>query len=68
MKVREKLAGLKYPCKICFKNADEKIICLTVSNSEGIEPYLDRDVLEWYVPNPIMDSRDVDIYLILKNK
>lgn len=68
MKVKEMIDGLKYPRKIGIKNADENLICLTVSNLEGMEPYLDREVLEWYPTNPIMDGRDVDLYLILKNK
>ncbi len=68
MKVREMIDGLKFPCKMAIENADEQMICLTVSNSEGIEPYLDREVLEWYLPNPITSIRDADIILILKNK
>lgn len=68
MKVREMIDILKYPCKIVFKNADEEMICITVSNSEGAEPYFDREIKEWHLSNPIMHMTDADIFIILKDK
>ena len=71
MKVREMSDDLKYPIRIAFKNADDNLICIAESNSEGTEPYLEREIVEWYLPNPFMENprfADTEIYMMLKDK
>lgn len=68
MKVRDMIEKLTYPCKMALMNADEKMICITVSHSEGTEPYFEREIKGWHLPNPIKHTMDAEIFLILEDK
>ena len=50
MKLREIIDLLECPYCIEIKT-ENKLICVTISDSEGIDPYLDREVISWGLPN-----------------
>ena len=67
MKVKEMIELLRVDEKIEFRNEDNREICITNSNSEGMAPYLERDVLEWFPYNAQLLNK-ANLVIILKNK
>lgn len=52
MKFNEMIARLRLPAEIEIRNKHNERICECMSDSMGVKPYLDIDVLEWF-PNSI---------------
>lgn len=51
-------------CEVLLRNEEGFNICQTDINSEGIEPYLKREIIQWFTTKGL----SIDICLYLKNK
>ena len=51
MKVKEFVETMSRSCKVVFVNSEEDEICHCDSQSEGVKPYYDREVIRWRVSN-----------------
>lgn len=49
MKLREFLAPCENIVSVTLLNEEKKLICNTITDSEGIEPYLERDIISWRI-------------------
>lgn len=49
MKLREFLAPCENIVSVTLLNEEKKLICNTITDSEGIEPYLERDIVSWHI-------------------
>ena len=68
MILEEFLKWLERPALVKLINDSDKIICLTSTDSEGIEPYLKRDIICWGIPDLRMENPHnfrVDLYIKL---
>lgn len=64
MTVEEMVKSLKTERRIEFRNDSGNTICVADSDSEGIEPYKDRDVTKWFpVKGAIMTNVDLVFYI-----
>lgn len=62
MKVEDMLSCLGSPVEIEFRNSKDVLICNTISDKEGVIPYLERTVLKWF-PCCGMATREICIFL-----
>lgn len=65
MKVEEMLSCLEDCVSIEFKNSKRNLICQTISDREGVIPYLKRTVLKWF---PCCSSPTRHICIILEDE
>lgn len=72
MKLRDILGVLDTPCLISIEKTtidckipEDRFICMTKADSEGVLPYLDRDVVVWGLTNPITDDTPAVLYFRL---
>ena len=65
MKVEEMLSCLRNPVNIEFRNSKDFLICNTISDREGVIPYLKRTVLKWY---PCCGMTTKEICIILEDE
>lgn len=49
MKLREFLAPCENIVSVTLLNEEKKLICNTITDSEGIEPYLERNIVSWRI-------------------
>lgn len=69
MTLKDYIKNLENPASITIENEEMEFICITITSSEGIKPYLNREVSSWRLPgmegNPRMRS---DLIFVLKNE
>ena len=65
MKVEEMLNCLEDSVGIVFRNSKNHLICDTISNTEGVIPYLKRTVLKWH---PLCGTPTREICIILEDE
>lgn len=70
MKVKEMVNTLRITSEIEFRNSENYTICKAKSDSEGVNPYLEREVIEWFVFSKTIPTLKVnsDICLILEDE
>lgn len=51
MKLKEMIDLVGIPCFVKLRNSDNEPICDFDSNSKGILPYADLEIVEWFVYN-----------------
>lgn len=49
MKLKDMINKLRIPCQIKIRDSENNSICDCESNSKGVIPYLDLEVVEWFV-------------------
>lgn len=49
MRLKDMLNTLRRSCTVRIRDLDNNAICICDSNSKGVDPYLDLDVVEWFV-------------------
>lgn len=62
MKVEEMLSCLEDSVRIVFRNSNNHLICETISDREGVIPYMKRTVLKWF-PCCSTPIREICIFL-----
>lgn len=77
MKLRDILNLLEGDCVIALRNEGNlnavcpdpnTLICMTMSNSEGVDPYLDRELKSWGLTSKTNHDTIADLVIVLKNK
>lgn len=68
MKFREMIEKLDRHCVVELLNIDNNIICTTLSDCEGVDPYLDREVDSWGLTDKMSSRQIADIYFKLLPK
>ena len=59
MTLKDMIDRLRHPQHIEIRNAENNTICCCGTHSEGVLPYIDREVIEWFAGHqPGMDSVD----------
>ena len=66
MKLADFLRYLERPAIVKLENESNKIICYTLTNSEGIEPYLGREIISWRIPNLTLECDNLKADLCIK--
>lgn len=66
MKLADFLRYLERPAIVELKNESNKIICFTLTESEGIEPYLDREIISWRIPDLTLECDNIKTDLCIK--
>lgn len=46
----EMISKLRTDCGVAIRDENDNAVCECWTNSKGTEPYLDKEVLEWFVP------------------
>ena len=67
MKVKDFLELLRFPIRIEIRNEDNINICYTSSDLEGIKPYLEREIAEWF-PSVASAPMRWDVCILLKDE
>lgn len=77
MKVRDLLELLEGDCVLAIRNEDnsnpvypnsKNLICMTMSSSEGIDPYLDREIKSWGLTQKRNADTIADLFIELYQK
>ena len=78
MKLRDILGLLESNCIIELRkdlnyienleSLEQRLICITRSDSEGVNPYLDRHVIGWGVPKLSENRTIAELYFILQEE
>lgn len=63
MKVRELTSIIRVNKRVEIRDEDGYEICVTNADSKGIEPYLEREITQWFPNCSIVDKADFVIYL-----
>lgn len=66
MKLENFLKYLEHPAIVELENESNKIICITLTDSEGIEPYLNREIISWRMPNLTLECHNIKADLCIK--
>lgn len=66
MKLADFLKYLEHPVIVKLENESNKIICFTLTDSEGIEPYLNREIISWRIPNLTLECENLKADLCIK--
>lgn len=67
MTVRNLIYSCRDNCTILFRNEEGFNICSTEIRSEGVKPYLDREILQWFIFSKENRER-ADICFYLKDE
>lgn len=67
MTVNDMLSKLRTEKRIEFRNEGNREICVASSTSEGIDPYLNREIIQWYPYNAQLMGK-ADIVIIMENE
>ena len=77
MKLRDILGLLEREYIIALRNEDNSsavcpehrnLICITMSNSEGVDPYLDRELKSWGLTDKINTNAMADLFFVLAQR
>ena len=68
MKLREFLAPCENIVSVTLLNEEKKLICNTITDSEGIEPYLERNIVSWRIKNFMRLNTLGDVHITLFNE
>ena len=77
MKVRDLLELLEGECVLALRKEDkslqgypnsENLICMTLSSSEGVDPYLDREIKSWGLTQKRNADTIADLFIELYQK
>ena len=70
MIVKEFIELLSRPVLLEIDSEEKRMICITITDSEGIEPYLNRDIIKWGLPHleAINPHLRPDIWIRLKDE
>ena len=71
MKVREMIDTLRMPQRLEIRDSENNEICVTNTNSNGVFPYLERSVKEWFtyrLTGAIFNSKDADICILIEDE
>ena len=49
MKLKEFVGTMKSPCSMELRDSEDNSICMLISDSKGIIPYLEKEITEWLV-------------------
>jgi len=49
MTLKEFVGTMKTPCSMEFRDSEDNSICMLMSDSKGVIPYLDKEITEWFV-------------------
>ena len=71
MKVQDMIDTLRMPKRFEIRDSENNEICVTSSDSDGVLPYLDRTVKQWFpyrLTGAILNLRDAEICILLEDK
>ena len=67
MKLREMIGTLRVNQRVQIRNRDGYEICICRTDSEGIMPYMNDDITEWFIGCPPFES-GVDFVVYVERK
>lgn len=69
MKVGEMVDLLRMPKVIEFRDSNNNMICITSSDSQGVKPYREKDVDQWFpFIKQLQIGTNADICILLKEE
>ena len=69
MIVKEMLEKLRIPVTIEFRDRENNFVCLTQSNVDGVKPYENRKVSEWFVfSKQLRTTEKLDICISMEDE
>ena len=67
MKLREMIGTLRIHQRVQIRNRDGYEICSCRTDSEGVMPYMDDDITEWFIGCPPFAS-EIDFVVYVERK
>ena len=63
MKLKELIDTLLSDCNIAIRDENNENICTTRSNSKGVIPYLNKEVIKWFPSGTLLNPADFTVTL-----
>ena len=64
MTLKEFVGTMKSPCSMELRDSEDNSICMLISDSKGVIPYLDKEITEWLVYG-MHQARSVELCVYL---